>query len=223
MESNYDVKISKLVEKLHVSHECTVPNCDVNERLLSNNNGDTVLSKLVEMVEVSINEVKRIVKRNNDLIYSEADFERLLTNVVEYNILHSDDLRTFTIHNQVSHYEVNETDCSEKNDYRVDVLIMDKRNIEECNIHRKSFIYMSSETSPSIAFELKYFRNGDAIDTITNDLSKGQSLTDPQKAHLFVIALTDNESQVEKIKQMGKSFEDKDNLSFLVFSKEQTN
>lgn len=178
-----------------------------------------MLKKLIDIVNKSYEVVSKRIQEDNNLVFTEADFERLLTNEIEQLIIVDEQLcRSYTVHNQVSHYSAENRE-NPILDYRVDILIMENSKIKVCQEVHKSFIYESSEDLPSVAIELKYYRPDDSVRTIVDDLDKLNSLANNNSSHLYVVALTSNSSQKEQIESIFSQHRKDERLTTRVFAK----
>ena len=127
------------------------------------------LIELKQLVDLSIEDCQQIINQNPKVILSEGDFEKLLSECISKRIGYVKEKPTpdsFAVYTQISHYK----NISNKNDARVDILLMKPDDIvysfDEPN---KRFLYKSKE---SIAIELKFLHDGDAVSKATDDFIK---------------------------------------------------
>lgn len=152
----------------------------------------TELEKLRQLVEQAIDCFDKDLHQISDLILSEGDFERLLTNKIEECLTEE-----YVIHNQVSYY--GPTNALK---YRVDCVVMQKGEVRDSIEHNKGYEY----TSVSIAIELKYYRKKADISTIKKDIEKSNALK-KSNVFLFVVALLEEDNgKKEKIKKIASEF-----------------
>lgn len=181
---------------------------------------------VVALVEDSVKECTCVIKNNPHAIFTEADFERILTNTIEKNLQAK--AADWVVHNQISHYYKSKLEensfCSpnEKIDYRVDIVVLNKEFTAYSYKHHKGIIY----SYKSIALELKYFRCNDNVERITKDFEKAESLTMSgieKDSTLFVIPLFEKTDDVNRLQDKIPEKYEKDinkNVKLMVLSKE---
>lgn len=113
------------------------------------------------IIEKATNSVQRNIEKFPSKVLSEADFERMLTNYLEIELLKSKS--EFSVHSQISYYE--EYGNSHPK-YRVDILLMKEKEMEKCKDQYKGFIY----SGQSYVFELKYLHEKDAVNVVRSDM-----------------------------------------------------
>lgn len=176
-------------------------------------------SEVVNIVKSAISDFGTWVKANPGLILSEADFERHLSNAISDLLTkQNNSTDTFVVHNQISHYPGYEPqDC--KRDYQVDILIMKDEDVQKDSTISKGFVYAGD----AIPIELKYYRKGQTVSSIINDLEKSESLLSGNcfNCSFFVIALLEeeNDNQMGTIQNYFEQYQGKENMFTFLLSK----
>lgn len=178
-------------------------------------------SEVVNTVKSAISDFETWVKANPGLILSEADFERHLSNAISDLLAkQNNSTDTFVVHNQISHYPDDEYQHRCKRDSQVDILIMKDENIQNDSTISKGFVYAGD----AIPIELKYYRKGQTVSSIINDLEKSESLLNGNNhfnCSFFVIALLEeeNDNQMGTIQHYFEQYQGKENMFTFCFSK----
>lgn len=177
------------------------------------------IENLCEIVEEAISISIDYIQKNPISILSEGDFERVLSCNIACLLKNraNSESCSYMVYNQVTHYN----DPLIDNTYRVDIVIMDSARIKPNDKHHKGYIY---DDSNSVAIELKYFRVGDCVDKIKDDLQKSNALIQDggiPTSCLYVIALTEvhEEKQEDAIKELYDSYKDKKHLKMYLCCK----
>jgi len=149
------------------------------------------ISELVQIVKDAICICEAKIQENSNMVLSEADLERHLSNVIS-SLLEQIPNNEFVVHNQISHYPQKDNVIKKRRDSQVDILIMKDTDIQKADFLSKGFVYAGD----SIAMELKYIRKNSSYTGINNDLRKSSFLFDkPHKCEFFVIDLIEDESK----------------------------
>ena len=154
------------------------------------------LLELKKLIKDALDECQSIILANRNVVLSESDFERLLSNCIAKSI--NDDIRNphdFSVHTQVSHYfdEEGKTEV----DKRVDILLLKESELTPF-INHKRFKY----SGESIAFELKYLHETDSVSKVKCDFCKWDDLK--KESSLYVIVLIDTRREEDYSKKEEK-------------------
>ena len=154
------------------------------------------LTELQQLVDLSIEDCQQIINQNPKVILSEGDFEKLLSECISKRIGYVKEKTTpdsFAVYTQISHYN----DDTDKNDARVDILLMKPDNIVRVLNKNKDFYFKSNE---SIAIELKYqhAKNEECVKKVNEDIDKVKKYYND--SYYYVIALLDENEDTEKYK-----------------------
>lgn len=159
------------------------------------------LTQLKKCIDKALKSCQKDINKAPDIVLSEADFERLLSNRIE------DQIQEFKpkciVRNQISHYNTDNTVNA-----RVDIIIMRKEEIIEKDKVNKGFINLES----CFVLELKYLHKA-YIRYVEKDIDKRSKIKD--KDWLYVVPLFE-ESDDDKF----KAFEDKVNDSVRKYKEE---
>lgn len=147
------------------------------------------LSDLKDLIKGALDDCKRKLQEEPEIVLSEADFERLVCWALMEKLGHRDytmpQKGDFTVHTQVSHY----FDGIPRPQYRIDILLLTKEGMENAS-NQKEFIYRND----SFALELKYFHGNDTLSRIKEikcDFCKRNYLD--QNSWLYVVALIEED------------------------------
>lgn len=167
------------------------------------------------IIEGAIRSTQQEIEKFPNKILSESDFERMLAKHLENTL--SEENSEFSVHTQISYYE---EAVSSNPTYRVDILLMKEKEMEECKEKHKGFIY----GGPSYVFELKYLHENDSVNVVRLDMQKSKLLMD-NSGVLYVIVLLENKNIYKEIKQMWEDTcselgdEKKDKLKYFILYK----
>jgi len=170
-------------------------------------------SELVQIVKDAICICEAKIQENSNMVLSEADLERHLSNVIS-SLLEQIRDNEFVVHNQISHYPSYKPKKHDKRDYQVDVLMMKDKDIQKDEFRHKGFYYFDD----SIALELKYIRGKDSVNKIEEDLIKHKSLLKTTKNRsFFVVALLEDNSKRKDAENVIYQYRKKHRVSKLNF------
>ena len=144
------------------------------------------LQDLKGLIDFAIDDCQSIISANSNVVLSESDFERLLSNCISKAINDNITLNNFSVHTQVSHYfnEEGKTDV----DRRVDILLLKESELTPY-INHKKFKY----SGESIAFELKYLHENDSVSKVKCDFCKWDDLKNESSLYIVVLIDTRND------------------------------
>lgn len=169
--------------------------------------------ELVQIVKDAICICETKIQENPNMVLSEADLERHLSNVIS-SLLEQIPDNEFVVHNQISHYPSYKPKKHDKRDYQVDVLIMKDKDIKKDDFRHKGFYYFDD----SIAMELKYIRGKDSVNRIEEDLIKQKSLLKKTKNRsFFVVALLEDNTKCINAENLIYQYRKKHRVSKLNF------
>ena len=176
---------------------------------------------VVDKIKQTIPEFESFIQRNPNLVLSEADFERYLSNAISEKLMASNN-DEHVVHNQISHYPDSDIQYICTRDSQVDILIMKDADIRKESRLNKGFVYLGD----SVAIELKYYRDGQSVSSIVHDLEKSETLLVDNhfKCAFFVVALFEdfNERQKSLIKEYFNQYSDKKGMfTFDIYKKKQ--
>lgn len=154
--------------------------------------------ELEKHVKDALIECQKIISKHPNIVLSEADFERLLCRCISYEIDEVIDqvpkADHFSIHTQISHY------IPENGKYklgeRVDILILDESQLEDCKEHKKEKYF-----GTSIAFELKFLHIGDSVNCVKDDFEKWKNLRDDSSLYIVVLLEANSEKAYKRKKE----------------------
>lgn len=154
------------------------------------------LKKLNEQIRLAIEKCQSVIINNKNVVLSEADFERLLSNCISEAINEDNSCAdAFSVHTQVSHFFDSEGKTAV--DRRVDILLLKERELTPF-INHKEFKY----SGDSIAFELKYLHENDSVSRVKCDFCKWDDLKN--ESSLYVVVLIDSRNESDFLKKEEK-------------------
>lgn len=162
--------------------------------------------ELERHVNDALTKCQEIILKHPNVVMSEADFERLLCRCISIEINEVFDriptANHFSVHTQISHYIPH--NGKYKLGERVDILLLDENQLEECKAHRKDKYY-----GTSIAFELKYLHIGDGVSCVEGDFDKWTNLKDESSLYVVVLLEAKSEKAYKRKKKKIDKFENK--------------
>ena len=164
------------------------------------------IDELISNIENAFENCQSIIESHPMVVLSEADFERLLCRCISIQLNESIERKPkpqeFSVHTQISHY-FQENGKTKLKD-RVDILIIDETQMEECKVHKGG-----QYNGTSVALELKYIRFVDSVTIAKGDFEKWDRLK--EDSNLYVVALIDSkdDGDFEKKKQRLERLMDK--------------
>ena len=164
------------------------------------------LQDLKGLIDFAIDDCQSIISANSNVVLSESDFERLLSNCISKAINDNITLNNFSVHTQVSHYfnEEGKTDV----DRRVDILLLKESELTPY-INHKKFKY----SGESIAFELKYLHENDSVSKVKCDFCKWDDLKN--ESSLYIVVLIDTRND--------KDYSEKEDIIRLIINSNNNN
>lgn len=175
-------------------------------------------NELINAIKVAIDACANRIKVNPEIILTEADLERHLSNEIDRCLCMQKE-NPFSVHNQISHYPYPSECLSKENkrDYQVDILVMKNADLQKGDIHHKEFIYYGD----SVAMELKYYREKDSIATIEKDLKKADSILNDNYNHcaFFVVALLEDKSKQAELCKYFEKYKNVENMYMFILTK----
>lgn len=152
------------------------------------------MEDLKKRVYDALNECKSMLKNQPEIVFTEADFERLVSWALMKELGQADykkpNVGDFTVHTQASHY-LNGTNKPNK---RVDILLLRKLALPKGPIKSRKIKY----TGDSFAFELKYLRKDESIQKVKCDFCKRIDLEPKSLLYIVVCMETDDIKKIRK-------------------------